>query len=115
MDKSDNLAVLYANFDSMYSNEFCGSKAADFCCSSSFLPCIILKAAEAESGLEAYDQVFRRLYSFAVDRGGKAMDVIIVLASAGTAQQSDSIEDSVISRIRSIASDFNEVCLVSCE
>ena len=58
---SDTGAFLYANFDSMFSAQFCGSKAADFCGSVSSNIFVLVSARDLTETLQGHDQIFRRM------------------------------------------------------
>ena len=58
---TEECAFLNANFNSMYSSKFCGSRAADFLGSVSDAACVIISVDDLEFAMLGYDQFFRRL------------------------------------------------------
>jgi hypothetical protein len=56
-------AVLLAGFPSMFSVDFCGSKAADFFGVAADAMCIILPDVDLFDTLYAHDQFFRRIFT----------------------------------------------------
>lgn len=95
-------AVLYATFNSTFSNKFCGAKAVDYQCSlssSEVQPCltVAMVATDLELALQSYDQIFRRLLKFVHDKvstdvARQGLTVTVLLDESG-AETESSIAD----------------------
>lgn len=105
---SDRAAFLYTAFDSMFSAKFCGSKAADFCGSTSNGLCLLMSAKDVTETLTGYDQIFRRVMK-KLQAGASPVQSILFLvkSDSGSADNSDGITNEIKTRISEIWSDYD--------
>ena len=105
---SDRAAFLYTAFDSMFSAKFCGSKAADFCGSTSNGLCLLMSAKDVTETLTGYDQIFRRVMK-KLQAGASPIQSILFLvkSDSGSADNSDAITNQIKTRMSEIWSDYD--------
>lgn len=105
---SDRAAFLYTAFDSMFSAKFCGSKAADFCGSTSNGLCLLMSAKDVTETLTGYDQIFRRVMK-KLQAGASPVQSILFLvkSDSGSADNSDAITNEIKTRMSEIWSDYD--------
>ena len=108
LDMSDRAAFLYTAFDSMFSAKFCGSKAADFCGSTSNGLCLLMSAKDVTETLTGYDQIFRRVMK-KLQAGASPVQSILFLvkSDSGSADNSDAIAIEIKTRMSEIWSDYD--------
>jgi hypothetical protein len=114
---SDRAAFLYTAFDSMFSAKFCGSKAADFCGSTSNGLCLLMSAKDVTETLTGYDQIFRRVMK-KLQAGASPVQSILFLvkSDSGSADNSEAITNEIKTRMSEIWSDYDgqvsgQVCI----
>ena len=104
LDTSDRGAFLYASFDSMFSSEFCGSKAADVCSSVSSSVYVLVSSKDLTETLLGHDQIFRRILK-KIDINSSPIQSIVVLVK--TEAGVSSVSDEVQNRLSDIWNDIN--------
>jgi len=74
-------AVLYGSFQEMFSDKFCGSKAADFFAATCNTVCVMLPGGEdALDAFANYDQVVRRVIARAGENAGERLSLILAIS-----------------------------------
>jgi hypothetical protein len=61
LDCTGQGGFLHVSFEEMYSTKFCGSKAADFCGTTSNCIAILMSSKDLSETLDGYDQILRRV------------------------------------------------------
>ena len=108
MDMSDRAAFLYTAFDSMFSSNYCGSRAADLCGSSSNALCLLVSAKDVTETLIGYDQIFRRIMK-KLQAGVSPIQTIAFLVNydAGSVQDSEEVSKEIVGRLSEMWSDIS--------
>lgn len=98
LQSSSSLGILMSRFSSMYSAGLCGSKAVDYQCAlhsskahSSI--CVAMNAIDLKTALNSYDQVFKRIASYAHERKqrhGRPVQVIMLVDESGVPAELES-------------------------
>jgi len=100
MDVSKDLLVFYGNFQEMYSDKFCGSKATDFFGKISSTICVLLRGGEdLNDSLENYDQILRRIVFNAVRNGDDHISLVFAISDSSDLDGSKLILNSKIASI----------------
>jgi len=99
----------------MYSNKFCGSKAADFCGAISDTIVLVVSLSELTESLSGHDQALRRIIKSAKERGAGGLKSVLFLVDttlpapeAVTEEQVASCFRDISEAVESIWSDLDE-------
>lgn len=119
MEIAKDKAILLSKFDSMFSVNFCGCKAAEYYGLISDSLCVVLPEIDLEETLDAHDQFFRRILAKlnARDSQEQRVPLIFLVNSSKSLQQSTIDEithfmDSIWKDINSLVGRVIRVCLV---
>ena len=112
MEISKDNAILLSKFDSMFSANFCGCKAAEYFGEVVDSLCVVLPETDLEDTLEAHDQFFRRILAklSACEKTEQRMPFVFLINSSRPVQQTT--VNQVTNFIESIWKDIGS--LVSC-
>lgn len=119
LDINDSCAYLYTKFDTMFSNDkFCGSKAIDYCTTTSNCVIIGLSATDLDDSLVGYEQIFRRLLNkvnkdASSKTGSEGKDSflssLVVLVGTTESSSSNSNDEMVYKVTKAIESIWNDI------
>ena len=114
MEISDDKAVLLSKFDSMFSVNFCGCKAAEYYGLITDCLCVVLPEIDLEETLDAHDQFFRRILAKlnTRDRREQRVPMVFLINSPNSVQQP--IIDQITNFIGSIWKDINSMVSSNC-
>lgn len=107
MEISKDKAVLLSKFDSMFSVDFCGCKAAEYYGLVTDSLCVVLPEIDLEETLDAHDQFFRRILAklSVRDSSEQRVPLVFLVKSSNSVQQS--IVDRITNFVESIWTDVN--------
>ena len=114
MEISKDKAVLLSKFDSMFSVNFCGCKAAEYYGLITNCLCVVLPEIDLEETLDAHDQFFRRILAKlnTRDRREQRVPMVFLINSPNSVQQP--IIDQITNFIGSIWKDINSMVSSNC-
>lgn len=96
---------LHVSFEEMYSTKLCGSKAADFCGTTSNCIALLMSAKDLSATLDGYDQILRRVLKKIVVGASPVQSIVFLVKGSGSFA-TEAVERLISSKVSDIWTDL---------